>query len=194
VAISAIAGHGIAADKTWTGAQSAFWSDPRNWQEGSAPQGGDVLRFNPGTPTNLNNDLGGVTYGDVIFNNAAVLNGNPLTVGISIIGFSMYAATTTVNVPLTLTGSGTIGLGSGSYVLSKNVNVGGQFEPAHAKRNGDGRFRLDLAAVIVDHLLAAGVPRGSVHVIGACTRERPELPSHRRAPDGVRFACIAAIR
>ncbi|HKF17115.1 MAG TPA: polyphenol oxidase family protein [Candidatus Dormibacteraeota bacterium] len=84
------------------------------------------------------------------------------------------------------------GICAGCYEVGEDV--GGQFEPAHAKRNGDGRFRLDLAAVIVDHLLAAGVPRGSVHVIGACTRERPELPSHRRAPDGVRFACIAAIR
>lgn len=84
------------------------------------------------------------------------------------------------------------GICAGCYEVGEEV--GGQFDPAHAQRNGDGRFQLDLAAVILDHLLATGVLCGSVHVLGACTRERPELPSHRRAPDGVRFACIAAIR
>jgi len=88
------------------------------------------------------------------------------------------------------------GLGPGICAACYEVSgeMAGQFAPGHARPNGDGRFQLDLAAVILDQLLAAGVPSGSVHVLGACTRERPELPSHRRAPDGVRFACIAAIR
>jgi len=72
--------------------------------------------------------------------------------------------------------------------------VASLFKTIHARPVEDGRFMLDLAAVNVDQLLAAGVPRERVHVHGACTRECPQLPSHRRSPDGVRFACIAAIR
>ena len=78
------------------------------------------------------------------------------------------------------------------YEVSKEV--AGQFDATHTRPSHDGRFLLDLAAVNRDQLLAAGVRRGRVHVLGICTRERPELPSHRRVPDGVRFACIAAIR
>src|SRR5262245_27296160 len=88
------------------------------------------------------------------------------------------------------------GLGPGicgrCYEVSKDV--AGQFDATHARPSRDGRFLLDLAAVNRDQLLAAGVRWGRVHVLGVCTRERPELPSHRRVPDGVRFACIAAIR
>lgn len=88
------------------------------------------------------------------------------------------------------------GLGPGICAECYEVSeeVAGLFEPAHTRPNGNGRFRLDLAAVNLDQLRASGVPCGSVHLLGVCTRERPELPSHRRAPDGVRFACIAAIR
>ena len=84
------------------------------------------------------------------------------------------------------------GICAGCYEVSEQV--AGQFEPAHTSPNGEGRYKLDLAAVNRDQLLAAGLPCGSVHVLGVCTYEQPELPSHRRAPDGVRFACIAAIR
>ena len=33
-----------------------------------------------------------------------------------------------------------------------------------------------------------------VNVIGVCTKETEYLPSHRRSPDGRRFAAIVAIR
>jgi polyphenol oxidase len=59
---------------------------------------------------------------------------------------------------------------------------------------GDGRRLLDLAAANRAQLAAAGVPAERIHVHGACTRESAVLPSHRRSPDGARFACIAAIR
>jgi YfiH family protein len=55
------------------------------------------------------------------------------------------------------------------------------------------RFRLDLSAANRAQLEEAGIASGRIHEHGACTKETPELPSHRRSPDGSRFACIAAI-
>jgi len=74
--------------------------------------------------------------------------------------------------------------------------VAGQFDPAVVRPSpgGPGRSLLDLAAANRAQLEEAGVPAGSIHAHGACTRESAALPSHRRSPDGVRFACIAAIR
>jgi YfiH family protein len=59
---------------------------------------------------------------------------------------------------------------------------------------GPGRVLLDLAAANRDQLEAAGLLPDRIHLNGACTRESAALPSHRRSPDGIRFACIAAIR
>jgi YfiH family protein len=80
------------------------------------------------------------------------------------------------------------------YEVGEEVAV--RFDPAHVRpspRNAARRL-LDLAAANRAQLEAAGVPPASVHVHGACTHESAVLPSHRRAPDGMRFACIAAIR
>lgn len=56
-----------------------------------------------------------------------------------------------------------------------------------------GRQLLDLQAVNRSQLEAAGVPPARIHSHGACTLETPDLPSHRRSPDGARFACLASI-
>jgi polyphenol oxidase len=72
--------------------------------------------------------------------------------------------------------------------------VAARFDPAFVRPSPAGRHLLDLAAANRAQLESAGVPAGRVHVHGACTRESCVLPSHRRAPDGNRFACIAAIR
>jgi YfiH family protein len=56
-----------------------------------------------------------------------------------------------------------------------------------------GRFLLDLRSALRGQLLAAGVQAGRIHDLALCTRETEELPSHRRSPDGTRFACLAAL-
>ncbi|HEY4026509.1 MAG TPA: polyphenol oxidase family protein [Candidatus Dormibacteraeota bacterium] len=82
------------------------------------------------------------------------------------------------------------------YEVGEEVAAG--FDPRFARpspgANGSGRVLLDLAAAICAQLETRGVPADRIHLHGACTRESPVLPSHRRSPDGVRFACIAAIR
>jgi copper oxidase (laccase) domain-containing protein len=73
--------------------------------------------------------------------------------------------------------------------------VAGRFEPACVRPSGAaGRYLLDLPGANRRQLEAAGVRPDRVHRLPACTRERADLPSHRRAPDGARFACLAAIR
>jgi copper oxidase (laccase) domain-containing protein len=61
-------------------------------------------------------------------------------------------------------------------------------------RHQVGRHLLDLAAANRIQLEAAGLEPERIHVHGECTRESEVLPSHRRAPDGFRFACLAALR
>jgi YfiH family protein len=72
--------------------------------------------------------------------------------------------------------------------------VAERFDPAFVRPSPAGRRLLDLAAVNRSQLEAAGVPAERVHVHGVCTRESGVLPSHRRSPDRIRFACIASIR
>jgi copper oxidase (laccase) domain-containing protein len=57
-----------------------------------------------------------------------------------------------------------------------------------------GRFLLDIRAHLRGQLRDAGLLAGHIHDLPICTRETPELPSHRRSPDGSRFACLAALR
>jgi polyphenol oxidase len=72
--------------------------------------------------------------------------------------------------------------------------VAERFEPTHLRPSPAGRHLLDLAAANRAQLEAAGLCPSRIHLHGACTRETAALPSHRRSPDGTRFACLAAIR
>jgi YfiH family protein len=72
--------------------------------------------------------------------------------------------------------------------------VAERFDAAFVSPSPAGRRLLDLAAANRAQLQAVGVPPERVHVHGACTRESAVLPSHRRWPDGTRFACIASLR
>jgi polyphenol oxidase len=66
--------------------------------------------------------------------------------------------------------------------------------PAECAAPGDGdRSMLDLEAVNRLQLVEAGVPEARIFAHPACTLESPELPSHRRRPDGTRFAALAQL-
>jgi YfiH family protein len=84
------------------------------------------------------------------------------------------------------------GICGGCYEVGEEV--ASHFEPAVVAPSPAGRFQLDLAAALRRQLTAAGVPDGSVHEQGTCTKESEELASHRRTPDGTRCACLATIR
>lgn len=70
--------------------------------------------------------------------------------------------------------------------------VASQFDHRVVRPSPAGRSLLDLARANRDQLEAAGLAPDRIHLHGACTRESALLPSHRRSPDGLRFACIAA--
>ena len=68
------------------------------------------------------------------------------------------------------------------------------FPAACLRSTPDGRFLLDIRAALRRQLRAAGLLAHRIHDLAICTRETPELlPSHRRSPDGTRFACLAAL-
>jgi YfiH family protein len=70
--------------------------------------------------------------------------------------------------------------------------VASQFDSQFVRLGAGDRFLLDLAAANRAQLKAEGVT--VVDVIGLCTKETDYLPSHRRSPDGTRFAGIVALR
>jgi YfiH family protein len=71
--------------------------------------------------------------------------------------------------------------------------VAAAFPREHVSPGREGHFLLDIRSTLHGQLAAAGVPENQVHDLALCTKETPELPSHRRSPDGVRFACLAAL-
>jgi purine-nucleoside/S-methyl-5'-thioadenosine phosphorylase / adenosine deaminase len=70
--------------------------------------------------------------------------------------------------------------------------VASRFDPRFTTAGNGSRMLLDLAAANRSQLEDAGV--ATVHVLDVCTKESPHLPSHRRSPDGTRFAAIVAIK
>ena len=71
--------------------------------------------------------------------------------------------------------------------------VAASFPAETVRPSRAGRFLLDLRSALRGQLLAAGVEPARIHELELCTAETPELPSHRRSPDGARFACLAAL-
>lgn len=72
--------------------------------------------------------------------------------------------------------------------------VAARFDRAWARPGRGDRFLLDLSAANRAQLIEAGLRPDRVYLHPACTFETPELPSHRRCPDGSRFACLVATR
>lgn len=87
-----------------------------------------------------------------------------------------------------------IGPGVCGSCYEVGAEVAGEFPEEVVRPGRQGRFLLDLAEANRRQLLAAGVGRESIHDVGICTMEHPELPSHRRDGDGARFACIVSLR
>jgi YfiH family protein len=83
------------------------------------------------------------------------------------------------------------GICGGCYEVGEEVAA--RFDPSFVTPAASGRHMLDVTAANRAQLEAEGVPGAAIHEHGACTKESTELPSHRRRPDGDRFACIAAI-
>jgi YfiH family protein len=71
--------------------------------------------------------------------------------------------------------------------------VAERFSAEVVRPAGRGHFRLDLAAANHDQLIEEGVRAERITRHPACTLESADLPSHRRAPDGFRFACLAFL-
>ncbi|HEY6137924.1 MAG TPA: Ig-like domain-containing protein, partial [Thermoanaerobaculia bacterium] len=99
-----LAGRAVAADRSWTGAADANWSNPQNWSPAGVPAAGDALTFPAaqsrrsvvfdmpaGTSVGPMNVLGDYAFsgnrmtltGDVSFDGASVFD-NDLTIGASL--------------------------------------------------------------------------------------------------------------
>jgi YfiH family protein len=88
-----------------------------------------------------------------------------------------------------------VGIGPGICGACYEVGdeVASHFDTGVKRANGGGTWLLDLAEANRAQLEAAGVRRARIQIHGACTKETPYLPSHRRSPDGSRFGCLVAL-
>jgi autotransporter-associated beta strand protein len=68
-----------AEQRYWTGAVSANWSNPDNWNPAGVPQNNDDLRFEGGANRTMINDIPGLTVSLGFWGPNFTLNGNPLT-------------------------------------------------------------------------------------------------------------------
>ncbi|MGH7869581.1 MAG: polyphenol oxidase family protein, partial [Candidatus Dormibacteraceae bacterium] len=91
-----------------------------------------------------------------------------------------------------------IKVGIGPGICADCYEVGPEvsclFPDSCSRASRDDRRLLDLVAVHRLQLIEAGVLSDQIFVHPACTKESPELPSHRGNPDGIRFACLVALR
>ncbi|MDQ6691927.1 MAG: polyphenol oxidase family protein, partial [Candidatus Dormibacteraeota bacterium] len=88
-----------------------------------------------------------------------------------------------------------VGIGPG--ICANCYEVGPEFKSHFASeflRPGTGdRLLVDLAGVNRSQLEQAGVDPARIAGADLCTRESSDLFSHRRQPDGTRFAGLAAL-
>jgi YfiH family protein len=85
-----------------------------------------------------------------------------------------------------------IGPGICGKCYEVSEEVARRFPDTVKRRHGD-RWLLDLSEANRLQLVEAGLKPANVHLHGACTKETPELASHRRTGDGSRFACLLAL-
>ena len=93
---------------------------------------------------------------------------------------------------------GALVAGVGPGICGRCYEVGEEvaerFDAGVVRRGAQpGKFLLDLAEANRRQLVAAGLRPENVHLSGVCTKETAALPSHRRNPDGTRFAGIVAV-
>lgn len=69
-----------------------------------------------------------------------------------------------------------------------------RFPPEVLRPGADGKLLLDLAEANRQQFLALGVLPRRIRVHSLCTFESDRLFSHRRLPDGSRFAALVAVR
>lgn len=94
----------MASTKTWTGGGgNNLWSNPANWDPGTAPVNGDDLVF--GSPSTTN-DIANLSLNSIsVTAGSPTLSGNTVSLGAG--GLTSSGATATISLNVTLTGSQT---------------------------------------------------------------------------------------
>ncbi|MDQ6918570.1 MAG: polyphenol oxidase family protein [Candidatus Dormibacteraeota bacterium] len=91
-----------------------------------------------------------------------------------------------------------LSVGIGPGICGNCYEVGPEFAqrfpPEVLKAGTGGRLLLDLGEANRRHFLEAGVLEERIATAGLCTLESDRLFSHRRQPDGTRFAALGVLR
>jgi autotransporter-associated beta strand protein len=128
-----------ATSDTWSGTNSAVWSDSGNWSGGSVPGAGNTATFNGAGNGNTTIDLGaGVTLGTLLFDTSSAaaytigsgaVGSQTLTLGTLAGGVQMNSTVTqnqliNANLALSTTGTYTVGLTNNSTTNALTVAGG----------------------------------------------------------------------
>lgn len=189
---------GSSADvRQWTGAVSANWSNPNNWNPAGAPVSGDSLRFDGGGNHTMLNDVPNLTLWELAFMGGDfVLNGNPINltnVNSSSVWVTTYGGSITINCALILTAKTEFQVwpyygSSGSLRLNADVNLNGNDLYLYCFAPGAGSSAMQLAGSFSGngdvHASASGQPDGTIEFLGTADNTfsgtlflQPNVPS-----------------
>jgi fibronectin-binding autotransporter adhesin len=162
--------------KQWTGAASAFWSNPANWSPASVPAAGEALVFPAGVSrTDMQNDLlAGTQVGTMDFRQSYSLSGNALTL-LGDLEFDQSGHPNFVcNVPLTLGGSSRFGAANTSTfngaidVNGRTVTIDSYNTTINGSLTGTGAIVVTGSGVSVSSSGAfSGTIQGTIDLVGS---------------------------
>ncbi len=136
-----------AATDTWTGANSANWSDSGNWNPG-LPTLGDTLIFDTSGQTAPNNNLTGQLFGGITFTPTGaqyILGGNAITLDTALV-VNSNTVLQTIAMPLVLTNAVTFNSVSNIDTTVGDIEVSGALSgdaTSSLFKNGGGTLTVD---------------------------------------------------
>ena len=151
-----------AANRTWTGNASGFWSNPNNWSPNGVPQAGDDLIFpSSGSPFSglSGNDLNNLAVRSLFFTRDHTLTGNALGISAGIqAGSGTETVSVSVQCPITLMSDVDVVCAWGQGIV---FNVNDLHLEGAIQLNG---HHLNLYADSIDVI---GSDHGNIYVSGA---------------------------
>jgi len=159
------------APHAWTGATSALWSNPNNWNPATVPQAGDTLLFPSGAANLTNtNDLAPFTsFVNLVFGgNGYTLNGNGIVLTTAI---SATVGSTTINLP--------INVGINAVTLDAyDLTLGGSL-------SGTGPITISPTGGYGVHIAASGSYSGTITGNGPLRFDAVSLPATAIASNSI---------
>jgi hypothetical protein len=163
----------VSAQKMWTGAVSALWSNPQNWSPQVIPLPGEQLLFPSGASNvSMTNDLpSGTSVGPMTFQGGAsyALSGNALTLTGDVNSQNSFFCNVDLRIgtALTILGSFQDRYNGAIDVNGKTLTIGSPYIPLNGPINGTGTIFFALIGSVGGAGTFSGTLTGVMNVSGS---------------------------